>query len=52
MKVSEIFEIVNDCDRLCDILRQNNHALTDSEKHEIGYLLWDYRVELLKKEVK
>lgn len=52
MKVSEIFKIVNDCDRLCDILRQNNHTLTDSEKHEIGGLLWDYRVELLKKEVK
>lgn len=49
MKVSEIFEIVNDCDRLCDILRQNNHTLTDSEKQEIGGLLWDYRVELLKK---
>lgn len=41
MKVSEICKIVNDCDRLCDIL-----------KHEIGGLLWDYRVELLKKEVK
>lgn len=52
MKVSEICKIVNDCDRLCDILRQNNHALTDSEKQEIGGLLWDYRVELLKKEVK
>ena len=52
MKVSEICTIVNDCDRLCTILRQNNYALTDSEKQEIRYLLWDYRDELLKKEVK
>ena len=52
MKVSEICTIVNDCDRLCAILRQNNYTLTDSEKQEIGYLLWDYRDELLKKEVK
>lgn len=52
MKVSEIFKIMNDCDRLCYILRQNNHTLTDSEKQEIGDLLWDYRCELLKKEVK
>lgn len=52
MKVSEICTIVNDCDRLCAILRQNNHTLTDSEKQGIGDLLWDYRDELLKKEVK
>ena len=52
MKVSEICTIVNDCDRLCTILRQNNYTLTDSEKQEIGYLLLDYRDELLKKEVK
>lgn len=47
MKVSEICKIINDCDRL-----QDKHTLTDSEKHEIGGLLWDYRIELLKKEVK
>lgn len=52
MKVSEICKIINDCDRLCDILQQNNHTLTDSEKQEICDLLWDYREELLKKEVK
>ena len=52
MKVSEICKIMNDCDRLRDILRQDNHTLTDSEKQEIGYLLWDYRDELLQKEVK
>ena len=52
MKVSEICKIMNDCDRLRDILRQDNYTLTDSEKQEIGYLLWDYRDELLKKEVK
>lgn len=53
MKVFEICQIVNDCDRLCDILRQNNHTLTDSEKQEIvGLLGGGYRTELLKKEVK
>lgn len=52
MKVSEICKIVNDCDRLCDILRQNKHTLTSSEIQEICDLLWDYREELLKKEVK
>lgn len=52
MKVSEILKIVNYCDRLCDILRQNNYTLTDQEMLEIADLLWDYRVELLKKEVK
>ena len=52
MKVSEICKIVNDCDRLRDILRQDDHTLTDSEMLEIADLLWDYRLELLKKEVK
>lgn len=52
MKVSEICKIINDCDRLRDILLQNNHTLTDSEMLEIADLLWDYRLELLKKEVK
>ena len=73
MKVSEIFKIVNDCDRLrdilckgehkltdivndCDRLRdilcKGEHKLTDSEINEICDLLWDYRTELLKKEVK
>lgn len=52
MKVSEICKIVNDCDRLRDILLQDKHALTNSEIQEICDLLWDYRGELLKKEVK
>lgn len=52
MKVSEIYKIVMDCDRLRDILLQNEHELTGSEINEICDLLWDYREELLKKEVK
>lgn len=52
VKVSEICKIVNDCDRLRDILRKDEHKLTDSEINEICDLLWDYRAELLKKEVK
>lgn len=52
MKVSEICKIVNDCDRLYDILRQKEHKLISSEIQEIRNLLWDYREELMKKEVK
>lgn len=52
MKVSEICKIVNDCDRLRDILLQDKHELTVSEIQEICDLLWDYRVVLLNKEVK
>jgi hypothetical protein len=52
MKVSEICKIVNDCDRLLDILRQKEHKLISSEIQEIRNLLWDYREELMKKEVK
>ena len=52
MKVSEICKIVNDCDRLRDILHESEHKLTNSEINEICDLLWDYRTELLKKEVK
>lgn len=52
MKVSEICKIINDCDRLRNILLQDKHALTSSEIQEICDLLWDYREELLKKEVK
>ena len=52
MKVSEICKIVNDCDRLRDILQQYNHTLTNSEIQEIRDLLCDYKIELLKKEVK
>lgn len=52
MKVSEICKIVDDCNRLRAILRQDMHTPTDSEINEICDLLWDYRCELLKKEVK
>ena len=52
MKVSEICKIINDCDRLRDILLQDKHTPTSSEIQEICDLLWNYRVELLKKEVK
>ena len=52
MKVSEICKIANDCDRLRDILYQDDHKLTVAEIQEICDLLWDYRVELLNKEVK
>lgn len=52
MKVFEICKIVNDCDRLRDILLQDKHTLTRSEIQEICDILSDYRTELLKKEVK
>ena len=52
MKVSDVCQIVNDCDRLRDILKQDNCTPTDSEMQEIADLLCDYRLELLKKEVK
>lgn len=52
MKVSEVYKIVNDCDRLRDILLQDQHKLTGSEIQEICDLLWDYKVELLNKKVK
>ena len=51
MKVSKICKIVNDCDRFRDLLLQENHKLTISEIQEICDLLWDYKVELLNKEV-
>lgn len=52
MKVSEICKIMNDCNRLRDILLQDKHPLTGSEIQEICDLLLDYREELLRKEVK
>lgn len=52
MKVSDICKIMQDCDRLRDIILQEKHELTTAEQQEICDLLWDYRCELLKKEVK
>ena len=52
MTVFEICQIVNDCDRLREILLQDKYTLTKSEIHEICDKLSDYRAELLKKEVK
>lgn len=42
MKVSDILKIVNDCNRLCNILNQNKRRLTDAETLEICNLLRDY----------
>lgn len=52
MKVSDICKTLNDIDRLRDIMLQDKHNLTISEIQEICDLLWDYRDDLLKKEVK
>lgn len=52
MKVSEIFETINDIEQLHNILTTNNYHPTDVEISEICDLLWDYRNELLRKEVK
>ena len=52
MKVSDICKTLNDIDRLRDIMLQDKHNLTTSEIQEICDLLWDYREDLLKKEVK
>ena len=51
MKVSDICKTLNDIDRLRDIMLQDKHNLTISEIQEICDLLWDYREDLLKKEV-
>lgn len=52
MKVSEIFETMNDIERLRGVLGVDDCHLTDAEISEIRDLLWEYRNELLKKEVK
>lgn len=52
MKVSDICKTLNDIDRLRDIMLQDKHNLTISEIQEICDFLWDYREDLLKKEVK
>lgn len=52
MKVSDICKTLNDIDRLRDIMLQDKHNLTTQEMQEICDLLWDYREDLMKKEVK
>ena len=52
MKVSDICKTLNDIDRLRDIMLQDKHNMTISEIQEICDLLWDYREDLMKKEVK
>ena len=52
MKVSDICKTLQDIDRLRDVMLQNKHDLTTQEIQEICDLLWDYREDLLKKEVK
>lgn len=50
MKVSEILKVVKDCEQLRDILMRDE-GLTAEDKMHICDLLWNYRCELLKKEV-
>ena len=52
MKVSDICKTLNDIDRLRDVMLQDKHNLTISEIQEICDILWDYREDLMKKEVK
>ena len=52
MKVSDICKTLNNIDRLIDIMLQDKHNLTISEIQEICNILWDYREDLMKKEVK
>lgn len=52
MKVSEIFKTINDIERLRNVLATDGYHPTDVEISEICDLLWDYRNELLRKEVK
>ena len=50
MKVSEILKVVGDCERIRGILL-TAADLTEKDKTDISGLLWDYRCELMKKEV-
>ena len=52
MKVSDICKTLNDIDRLRDVMLQDKHNLTTQEMQEICDILWDYREDLMKKEVK
>lgn len=50
MKVSDILKTVKDCEMLRNVLLTDKE-LTTQNKAQICDLLWDYRRELLKKEV-
>ena len=52
MKVSDAYNIVQDCLRLREALAQEPFSLTEEEKEQIRELLWDFKEELLNKEVK
>lgn len=52
MKVSDAYNIMQDCLRLRAALAQEPFSLTDEERKQIRKLLWDYKEELLNKEVK
>lgn len=47
MKVSEICNIVQDCERLRSIILQDKHDLTTAEQQDICDLLWDYRCNIV-----
>ena len=51
MKVSDILKTVKDCEMLRNILLTSDEELSTQAKTQICDLLWDYRCELLKKEV-
>lgn len=51
MKVSDILKIVKDCEMLRNVLLTSDEELSTQAKTQICDLLWDYRCELLKKEV-
>mgnify|MGYP007072509771 CR=1 FL=1 len=50
-KVKDVFAVVQKCIRLRDALMKDAHTMTEDERKEICDLLWDYREELLKKDV-
>ena len=52
MKVSDICKIAQDCENLRNILLTDERKLTMGEIQQVCDLLWDYRAELLNKEVK
>ena len=51
MKVSDILKTVKDCEMLRNILLTSDEELSTQAKAQICDLLWEYRCELLKKEV-